>query len=621
MADVNFYDVIAKDGKTPAERFAEMSKEDESFYTVGADLYIGSQKLTNGADLATVVANVAQNTSDIVTINQTLTKLENDESTNGSIRNLIRSYLNTLNGGAGIASQSGKAITIASSVAEVAGVISATGTPITLADVASTGAAEDVSYSSSTSGLSATNVQAAIDEVAAQSAGGVGSKTIWVEDESAGQSDYAKVYKIYQCATQAEQSSTTLKGTINIPKDEVLKDANIVDITFDATTNKLYDGATDVTALIKGSATPTEADAGKYLKMEMQNVADPLYVNLQIFVDVYTIAAGAPEIQLAINDHEFSASVVSIDGSKIVYKAETSAGAGDGETVKQALARIDGADTVSGSISKKIKDAIEALDTASDVTIASKSGDVVTIKAGISETDGVISQGSGSDITLAAIASTGAAEDASYDNTTSGMTATDMQGAVDELKDAIDNIDVSGDIQAAIETLDGSATIATKSGNAVTLKAGVSEIDGIVSNSSNADITLADIAVTGSSADVSYVKGSILTVGGALDDLYTQVGGGGTIDQRIADAIDALDTASDVGVASVSGGVVTISGSIKEEDGIIAKGTATDITLSKAATTGAAEDIALTDAGSYFTTDNVEAALQDLALRLTWREI
>lgn len=314
-----------------------------------------------------------------------------------------------------IASKSGNAVTIAGSISEADGIIGAgSASSITLADVAATGAAGDVAYDNSTSGLTATDVQAALDEVAQASAGGVASKTIYVTDESAGQSDYAKVYKIYQGANapDAQTDPAVLKGTINIPKDKVLQDASIVDITFRE--GHLYDGATDVTTLIKGSGTATAADAGKYLKMEMQNVTDPLYVNLQTFVDVYTVESGATEIQLALNDHEFSASVVSVDGSKVVYKAETSAGAGDGETVKQALTRLDGSSSTTGSVAKKIADAIADLDTQSDVTIASKSGDIVTLKAGIKEKDGVIAQGTGSDIALAAVASTGAAADVSY---------------------------------------------------------------------------------------------------------------------------------------------------------------------------------------------------------------
>ena len=348
-----------------------------------------------------------------------------------------------------IASQSGNAVTIAGSISESDGIVGAgSASSITLADVTATGAAEDVSYDNVTSGLAADDVQGAIDELAEASSGGVASKTIYVTDESAGQSDYAKVYKIYQGANapDAQTDPAVLKGTINIPKDKVLQDASIVDITFSE--GHLYDGATDVTTLIKGSGTATAADAGKYLKMEMQNVTDPLYVNLQTFVDTYTVASGATEVQLALNDHEFSASIVAVDGSKVVYKTETSAGAGDGETVKQALTRLDGNSSTTGSVSKKIADAIASLDTSNDVVIASVSNNVVTIAAGVSETDGIIGAGSGTAITLEEVAYTGAAADVSYGNTT----VSSAIGALENLVgDGVEEC-TTADIQALFPT-------------------------------------------------------------------------------------------------------------------------------------------------------------------------
>ena len=348
-----------------------------------------------------------------------------------------------------IANKSGDVVTIKAGISETDGIIAqGSGSDITLAAVASTGEAEDVAYDNTTSGLSATDAQAAIDELAAASSGGVASKTIYVTDESAGQSDYAKVYKIYQGANapDAPTDPATLKGTINIPKDKVLQDASIVDITFSE--GHLYDGATDVTTLIKGSGTATAADAGKYLKMEMQNVTDPLYVNLQTFVDTYTVASGATEVQLALNDHEFSASIVAVDGSKVVYKTETSAGAGDGETVKQALTRLDGNSSTTGSVSKKIADAIASLDTSNDVVIASVSNNVVTIAAGVSETDGIIGAGSGTAITLEEVAYTGAAADVSYGNTT----VSSAIGALENLVgDGVEEC-TTADIQALFPT-------------------------------------------------------------------------------------------------------------------------------------------------------------------------
>lgn len=133
------------------------------------------------------------------------------------------------------------------------------------------------------------------------------------------------------------------------------------------------------------------------------------------------------------------------------------------------------------------KAAIEALD--GSAVIATEANGVVTIKAGVKEDDGKIAQGTGADIVLDKVATTGAAEDVDYDNTTSGLTATDVQGAIDE---------VAGNIG----DMDGTATIASKSGNIVTIKGGIEQTDGEIANDSSADIVLDDVAVTGKAADL-----------------------------------------------------------------------------------------------------------------------
>ena len=69
----NYYLVKAGDGQTAAERFDAMDKDARSFYLVGSDLYLGSTKITNGADLNTAVSNIATNAADIAIINTTRT--------------------------------------------------------------------------------------------------------------------------------------------------------------------------------------------------------------------------------------------------------------------------------------------------------------------------------------------------------------------------------------------------------------------------------------------------------------------------------------------------------------------------------------------------------------------
>ena len=119
-----------------------------------------------------------------------------------------------------------------------------------------------------------------------------------------------------------------------------------------------------------------------------------------------------------------------------------------------------------------------------------------------------------------------------YINNTSITDASDgkVNIAVDGTYDASTNkIATQGTVSTAIGALDGSATIATVSSDVVTLKAGLTETDGVVANSNGSDIVLAKVAKTGKAEDVSYagtadVAGSEpATVEGALDDLYEKV--------------------------------------------------------------------------------------------------
>ena len=93
-----------------------------------------------------------------------------------------------------------------------------------------------------------------------------------------------------------------------------------------------------------------------------------------------------------------------------------------------------------------VTSAIQALDTQSDVqavdytAATSSTGAKLTFK-GVSEADGVIAQGSGTtELQFAKVATTGAASDVSYTNSTSGMTATNVQAAIDELDGRVDSL-------------------------------------------------------------------------------------------------------------------------------------------------------------------------------------
>lgn len=166
-----------------------------------------------------------------------------------------------------------------------------------LAAVATSGDADDVSYDNTDSGLTSTDVQGAIDELATASAGGVASKTIYLQDETSGQADYAKVYKIYQGANSpsAQTDPAALIGTINIPKDLVVSGGSVV------TVEDGQDSEGDSTSVADGT----------YIKLRIQNQSAPLYINVADLIDDYTAQQNATQVQLAISaTNEISATIV-----------------------------------------------------------------------------------------------------------------------------------------------------------------------------------------------------------------------------------------------------------------------------------------------------------------------
>jgi len=337
---------------------------------------------------------------------------------------------------------------------------------ITLAKVATTGTAADVAIVDSGSKITATDVEGALAELAD---GEANKKVYFTDNTSTTGTDYAAIYKIYQgTGSAASPVAGELVGTINIPKDQFLDDAGLVDIFFDSSDNTLHEGSIsgpDVTEAIMGTGvTPTAANAGKYMKFVFELTSGPsakstIYISVKELSHVYT-GGSTSEIAVSVNASTdvITATIVDVDGTKVTYIAASAAtytqldntatydatqtyyvlngdnyevdGTVDAtnfdtkvanglyieatpavgrESVSAALARIDGSDSTTGSVAKKIKDAIGALDTVSDVSIASYvagtsgAADVITITGSIKEQDGLISAGTGDNVTFSNI--------------------------------------------------------------------------------------------------------------------------------------------------------------------------------------------------------------------------
>ena len=165
-----------------------------------------------------------------------------------------------------------------------------------------------------------------------------------------------------------------------------------------------------------------------------------------------------------------------------------------------------------------VADAINALDVTTSVGNATVSGSTITIQ-GVKQTDGKIVDGDVTTIDL----------DGTY-NATSNKIATQVT------------------VANAIAALDGSATIASESNGVVTLKAGVTEADGVISNASGSDITLAKVATTGSADDVNVTyQSATQTVSQAvtkIDSRITALEGLPTYDVVVLGPSENLPTAS-----------------------------------------------------------------------------
>lgn len=93
-----------------------------------------------------------------------------------------------------------------------------------------------------------------------------------------------------------------------------------------------------------------------------------------------------------------------------------------------------------------------------------------------------------------------------------------------------DGGDIDSAIDSAINTITGSATIASVADGIVTIKAGIVQTNGSVANSTDSDVALQKVATSGAAADVSIADEdnnfTATNVEGALAELAVAAGGG-----------------------------------------------------------------------------------------------
>lgn len=262
--------------KGTADQYAQLASKDVNtfYYVDGKDLYLGTIKLSNAADLQAAITRIAANETHIGDIS-TL-KTTQKASLTAAI-NEVKAEVSALTGG-----ETGG---ISDMIAAVTG---------NLTDL-TTDAKE--------------NLVAAINELdAALNAEKTNSKVILEEGTS---TDYAKVYTVKQ--------GTTTVGTINIPKDMVVKSGKVV-------------------------VNPEGQTAGTYIELTLANAtSDKIYVNVGTLVDIYTAKADALQVQLAIDSstREISATIVpgSITDAELAADAVTTAKIANRSVILEKLGR------------------------------------------------------------------------------------------------------------------------------------------------------------------------------------------------------------------------------------------------------------------------------------------
>lgn len=169
-----------------------------------------------------------------------------------------------------------------------------------------------------------------------------------------------------------------------------------------------------------------------------------------------------------------------------------------------------------------------------------------------------------------------------------------------------------------VAALDGTATIASKSGNVVTLKAGLTETDGVVANNSDIDIVLEEVATTGAAADVSIADSGNKITATNVEDALAELAGRITDTTVSVDSNEKMLAMSNTNVLSttLSVAIEKQGESGNQKDYIVLKGIG-DAEISKVDATAFVKDGMLSGA------ELVTAAEQDVTevvpyIKLTW---
>lgn len=239
-----------------------------------------------------------------------------------------------------------------------------------LADVAKSGAAGDVTLLDTAGNFAATNVEDALGELyTAIGTGGTSAAVSITKTTGGANDDYAYRYIFSQGGSQIAN------GVIDIAKDMVATDGELVHPT---PQNPITIDGNQVTS-------------GVYIAMTIAN-GDTFYINVADLIE-YNAVSSTTEITLTDTNHTITATVGEIAASKIVYREADNTDPDHPiakQTVAQAINALESAVGTGGSIDTRIQTALQSLDADLDATTTASDTEAIAAMSGVTEVDGVL---------------------------------------------------------------------------------------------------------------------------------------------------------------------------------------------------------------------------------------
>ena len=431
-------------------------------------------------------------------------------------------------------------------------------TVATLKKIASTGKAEDIALDDDGSLITATNVEDALQEIVGNVNADRLAAKITIE-ESSGSGDVLKVYDFYQGVLQtdsAAQKTAKKLGTINIPKDYLVKSAEIKTVS---SADVPYAGAVVGDKYIDFTINTKDGEGS--------GTAQHIYIPLNDLVSVIQGSVGA-EITVSIGaNNTIEASVNKIGATKIIYRAAVPAQGNPGDpdyvpavaeqTVKAKIDELEdyvgeipsgatSTDVVS-YVTEKVGAVVSTLDADIDVSgTPAKNGTIVM--SGVTEVDGVITAVDSVEVEAAGAAAAAEQAAKSYadglldaldadldasgasagSGVTSASTVNAMSGVTqdDGLLTGVDSVlvDAAGAAAAAESAakgyadtkiaaldadLDAELAVTDTDANAVAVVSGVTEVDGVITAIDSVAVDAAGAATAAQAAAEAYAAGLI----------------------------------------------------------------------------------------------------------------